>query len=80
MSRIIDRPVSVETDQRGLPREFRYRSRHLIREILDQWPETGEWWDGAAERQVYRVLSDKGGVFELERAASGEWRLYKVYD
>lgn len=63
-----------------------------MKEVLDHWLEAGEWWDGDGPREVFRVVTGGGGIFELSREvekdhspggqakAPGEWRLYKVYD
>lgn len=77
--RIIDRPVTVTTDTGGKPQQFTYHGRQRVKAIIDCWTEAGEWWDGERERLVYRVLSERGGMFELE-LRNGEWRLYKEYD
>ena len=78
---LVGRPVPVEVDERGYPRRFYWRRWHRVCEILDDWRETGAWWDGEAERIVVRVLTSEGGVFELERPVHEQaWWLYKVYD
>ncbi len=56
-----------------------------MREILDHWCEVGEWWDGDCPKEVFRVVTQDGGIFELSRevrdlGTAGEWRLYKIYD
>ncbi|HEY3314658.1 MAG TPA: DUF6504 family protein [Bacillota bacterium] len=38
-----------------------------MKEILDRWVEAGEWWDGDGPKEVFRVATDDGGVFELSR-------------
>jgi len=50
-----------------------------VQAIVDRWTEAGEWWDGEGERTVYRVLSERGSLFELE-LRDGQWRLYREYD
>lgn len=85
MSRIVDRHISVELNPDHTPRVFRYRTLHRVKEILDRWVEAGEWWDGDGEKEVFRVATDDGGIFELSREvgkglAVDEWRLYKIYD
>ena len=92
MSRIIDRPVPVELNPDLTPRAFRYRVDRRVKEVLDHWFEAGEWWDGDGPKEVFRVTTVDGGIFELSREvhkngspggqakAPGEWRLYKVYD
>ncbi|MGE5560393.1 MAG: DUF6504 family protein [Chloroflexota bacterium] len=77
--RIINRPVTVITGPQGAPQQFTYRGRQRIKAIVDRWTEIGEWWDGEHERLVYRILSERGGMYELE-LRDGEWRLYKEYD
>lgn len=77
--RIIDRPIVVTTGADGVPRQFTYRGRQRVGAVVDRWTEAGEWWDGDRERVIYRILSERGGMFELE-LRDGQWRLYKEYD
>ena len=68
MTRIVDRPVKVKTSPAGIPEIFVFRgSHHRVAVLLDTWRETGEWWDGAREKVVFRVRTTSGGIFELER-------------
>lgn len=78
-TRIIDRPITVVVGPDGTPRQFSYRGRQRVQAIVDRWTEAGEWWDGEGERTVYRVLSERGSLFELE-LRDGQWRLYREYD
>jgi hypothetical protein len=81
MSKILDKPVRVLANPDGVPASFFYRRHQRVREILDQWVEIGEWWEGDCEKRSFRVKTEAGGVYELYRQASdGEWRLYKIYD
>ncbi|HEY8552294.1 MAG TPA: DUF6504 family protein [Thermaerobacter sp.] len=78
---LIGKPVPVETDDHGRPCRFFWRRWHRVTCVLDEWREAGAWWDGEGERWVVRLLTEEGGVFELERGAgSSRWVLYKVYD
>lgn len=65
---LIGKPVPVEADDRGYPRRFFWHRWYRVVEILDEWRETGAWWDGEEERVVVRVLTAEGALFELERS------------
>lgn len=80
MTRIVGKEILVET-QHGIPRAFLFRGQHVVMDVLDRWVETGDWWRGQADREMFRVLTRDGGVFELERSIDSDaWRLYKVWD
>ncbi len=47
---------------------------------MEDWRDTGQWWEGEAEKHFYRVAAGCG-VYELCFVPQGgEWTLYKVYD
>ncbi len=81
MSRLVNRPVPVAERRDGAPLAFSFRGRHRVARVLEAWREAGEWWEGHGERQVYRVETEGGGVFELlfdlERR---DWTLTRNYD
>lgn len=85
MGHILDRPVLMVTTPGGLPRRFRWQGRWFwVDDVLEFWRDTGQWWEGEAEKAFFRLQAGAGGagkgLFELYRVESGEWRLYKVYD
>ena len=81
---IIDRPIQVQTGPDGSPLAFLWRGVRLqVTEILDHWREIGEWWDydPPPERDVYRVRTGDGGVYEIEYLRrERQWYLYRIYD
>ena len=80
MTRIIGKEVRVD-ERDGNPVAFTFRERYDIAEVLECWQEAGEWWQGQQTREIFRVMTSLGGVFELERSVgSDDWRLYKVWD
>ncbi len=82
MSKIINQPVLVVTDKTRKPsRFFWFKKWFGVLKITDIWSEVGRWWEGEPEKTVYRIVSDRGLVAELEfEAPAGRWVLYKVYD
>ncbi|MEW6662909.1 MAG: DUF6504 family protein [Bacillota bacterium] len=80
MGRLINRPVPVTTDPEGRLLQFRWRGSWFNVAILEEWRDTGAWWQGEQEKVFYRV-EGVGGVFELYRETPGSrWYLYKIYD
>lgn len=74
-------PIEVSLADAATPIHFFYRGQHHIATILEHWSELGAWWLGEDGREMYRVLTDDLGVFELQRdIASNQWTLYKVWD
>lgn len=95
MARIIKRPCTVtmgrlpakegeEAPARAelVPISFIYlREKHLVTEILDHWREAGRWWLLEPESETWRVVTTKGGVFELlHYPTTKQFLLYKAYD
>jgi hypothetical protein len=87
LARIVNRPIAVTlghvANWPGLaPVSFVYlRERHHVREVLDCWTEEGRWWEEEHPSETWRVLTVRGGVFELAHTpATRVWILYKVYD
>lgn len=81
MTRIINRPVAVNTSAQGSPMAFTWQGHHRVVRVLDVWREAGCWWEGEGERVTYRVITDRGGMFELTcEPDRGRWLLYKTYD
>lgn len=81
MSKLINRPVPVASRSDGAPLCFRFRGQHRVMRILETWREAGEWWEGRTGRQVYRVETEGGGIFELLfDIGSKSWLLTRNYD
>ena len=81
---LIDRPIRVGVDGENRPVAFVWRGhRRVVAEVLDEWRELGPWWDQdpPEERFVYRVMTEDGGVYEIDyRTPTRQWYLYRVYD
>ena len=79
------------SDRPSAPHAFRWRGRrYLVREVLAYWMAAGVWWrpftasrraELPADRAVWRVETDTGGVFDLSRdTATGRWSVTQVHD
>lgn len=82
MSRVIDEPIAITTNANGLPSYFAWRNhRHHVSNVLEEWRDTGCWWDGEGEKAFYLLQDADGGVYELYHDFSlKQWRLYRVLD
>lgn len=57
--------------------------RRVVAEVLDEWRQLGPLGeqDPSEERFVHRVLTEDGGVYEIDyRTPARQWCLYRVYD
>ncbi|MDQ0188890.1 hypothetical protein JI721_02580 [Alicyclobacillus cycloheptanicus] len=80
MTRIVRRQVEAAAETSGKLLWFRDdQAVRFVVDIIDTWSEMGAWWNGEGERHVQRVLTDDGGVFDVE-SADGQWWLYRVWD
>ncbi len=82
MSKLINQPVLVVTDGRRRPRRFFWIKNWIdVQDILDEWKDTGRWWDGEAEKTFYRLTTNGGAVYELfADRRMNQWNLYRVLD
>ena len=81
MSRLIQRAVRVRlspSDETPIAFEDGQQS-HTITQVMDCWRESGEWWNGEAPRQIWRMYTDKQAVFDLEQI-DDSWSIYRVWD
>lgn len=80
MTRIVRRPIEVESWRDGHPHRFRDgASTHIVRDILDRWVEMGEWWNGEGQRTLLRVLTADEDMYDLE-SDQESWFIYRVWD
>jgi hypothetical protein len=81
LGRVVDKPLEVTTDARGVPTAFTWRGHERrVESILDRWRE--EDWSGNAERStrtVYLVQTAWTPFSELIQTAGG-WRLGSRFD
>lgn len=95
MSKLIDKPIKVQvsgTLNASIPNPvaFRYRDSTFAIRVVEEWKDTGEWWNDEAEKIFYRVAAasppDDDGragarVFEIyQDTRTKRWYLYKAYD
>lgn len=78
---LVNRLIRVTVGPDRQPLSFWWnRRRFRINEVIEVWRDTGQWWEGEAEKSFYRVSAGRG-VYELcFDSRNSEWRLYKVYD
>lgn len=80
MTRLVNRPITIEAWQQDIPMCFRDGTRlHHVTEIVDSWIEMGEWWNGEGERKVFRVRTTEEGWYDIEHTQD-TWFLYRVWD
>lgn len=65
-SRSIDL-AEVVLNKANAPVKFEWRGRtYRVKEIQECWRLVGAWWDGEEDQTFFRVLTDKGGIYELQ--------------
>ncbi len=82
MSRLVEQPIGppVLSGQKT-PYSFRWAGRTCrVDQVLDNWQDTGAWWEGEAEKTFWRVQIRGGGVFELWQDTAGQWAVYRIWD
>lgn len=78
MPKLLDQPVKVSGHP--LPHSFYWRGQQYeVYEILDQWRDTGCWWQGEKEKFFIRTLLTDKSIVELYYQED-TWSIYKTYD
>jgi len=86
MPRLVSVPARLVRGTGGRPDALVVgRRRMAVAARLERWRESGEWWEGEAEREVVRLLLAGGAVVELSAeadvpAAGRTWRLDAWFD
>lgn len=71
--------AAVQLNREGLPATFSVNDHpRRVLQVLEQWTETGKWWDGEGPRAFVRV--EAGGLFDLSRDENGAWRVEVAWD
>ncbi|NLN15781.1 MAG: hypothetical protein GX182_00500 [Firmicutes bacterium] len=80
--KVRQRQIEVLLDQQGEPASFSWPGqREVVAEIIDKWWEGGRWWAGEGEMIVYRLLTRRGGLYEIHfHSGEGTWWLDRVFD
>ena len=75
-------PISVETDQPGIPRRFTWRGRiHPVQGIANRWRVDEDWWRGRIWREYFKLYTRTGLLVMVYRdLMSGQWYLQRLYD
>jgi hypothetical protein len=74
-------PIQVEQTSDGRPCRIRYRGRVWRVSVVDEWLETGRWWQGENQRVFYRLLTEHQRVLEVSlEPATQRWALEKWLD
>jgi plastocyanin len=80
MSRLVHRPITVTTDERGDPVTFTDGNQtHHIAHVIDAWWESGEWIKNEPHHHVFRVLTTDNYVYDIELVGD-QWFIYRVWD
>ena len=82
MSKLIDEPIKVHQDKDSSITAFIWRRRlYRVFEVIDQWREPAEWWNGEEMRIFFRVNAKNSGTGVYELCQLGkEWFLSRVLD
>lgn len=82
MTKLIDEPIKVHQDKGSMVTAFIWRRRlYRVTEVLDQWKEPAEWWNGEEMRLFFRVTAKNtsAGVYELCQIGK-DWFLSRILD
>lgn len=78
---MLNKLVQVEVSPHQTPLAFEHQGRQVVKQILDHWKETGQWWVDEQEKSFFRVATEDAGLYELCHS-HGEacWVLTRVFD
>lgn len=74
--------MEVTLNNSNAPVRFEWRGRtYRVKEIQECWRLVGAWWDGEEDRTFFRVLTDKGGIYELRfDHKKSRWTMATIQD
>ncbi len=74
--------LQVDEMEGHTPRRILHRSRwSRVEAVLTRWRLQQEWWKRPVERDYFLLRLEGGVICEVFRdAASGRWRLQRIYD
>jgi hypothetical protein len=80
VTKIVHRPIDVQSWREGNPYSFRDgNALHIIEDVIDKWIEMGEWWNDEGSRTILRVLTLEQDLYDLE-CSELNWFIYRVWD
>jgi len=80
VSKILKRPIFVRM-KGDLPQSIFFRGKWLwVEEIMEQWRETGRWWENEVERDFFLIQTGVGGFLLYRENSTYKWVLYKALD
>lgn len=82
LSRVLNKPIVTIVDVQGSPCRFSWKTQwHQVADVLEEWSDTGCWWDNEGEKQFFRLRVQSGGIYELYfDLHMQKWFLYRVLD
>ncbi len=83
MDRGRERVVQVRCGENGEPVAFVLgQTTYGPLWVEDAWSYREPWWqtDGGGRRQIYRVRSKAGHLFDLCKMPEGDWRISRLFD
>lgn len=74
--------LEVALGRANAPTRFTWRGRvYRVKETQECWRLVGAWWDGEGDQTFFRVLTDKGGIYELRfDHGKSRWTMAAVED
>lgn len=74
--------IQVNLSKKNTPQSFCNAGRvYRVKEVQESWRYTGAWWDGEGEKTYFRVMTDKGGIYQLSfDHINSIWRMAWVED
>ncbi len=80
MSKFLKRQVLVGT-KGDLPWRMFLKGEWLqIEKVIEQWRETGRWWENEMEKDFFLIQTNAGGFLLCRENSSDRWVLYKALD
>jgi len=73
---------TIRVDMKGnIPQKMLFRGKWFqIEKVVEQWRETGRWWENEVERDFFFIQTGQGGFILYRESPTQKWVLYKVLD
>lgn len=81
MSKLYNQPVAIHLNNQGLPIGFVWNGAdYTITDVLEEWRDTGCWWDGEGEKAFYHLRTISGEYELYQDLMQNTWHLYRIMD
>lgn len=76
MAKFANKPIHRLTNNKGTPTRVELQGAMVkVKEVLEHWADTGQWWKDESEKYFYRLLLAQDQIVEIFKdLKTGQWQ------